>query len=182
MNIENDNIFWSPKFTLRLEDFRGEPDEKKLFHANTRVNLEYFFNYNDRKTSSRFKIRINKIIVKCSVDLTKSWIKKEVITNPHFPSLSKHEQGHFDLGEEYARSAEIKMNNKFSGKSFSCESTIVENAVNEIKEMLDKEFKFYVYEYKKANDGYDEETNYSRNSSKQIEYNQRFEKLHNEQM
>ena len=173
-------IWWNPKFTLSLEHFKGEPDVEKPHHANTRVNFQYFFDHEVRKTASKNKMRIKKIDVKCFVNTSKSWIKKEVLTNTNLPFLLKHEEGHFDLAEEYARLIKIKMNAKFNGKSFSYESMTIEGAVKEINEILGKEFQIYTNEYKKANERYDVETNYGRTISKQTEYNQRFNKLHNE--
>ena len=173
---ENGLIYWSQEFSLQLQHFQGQVDKNNPHHASLRTSVEYLFYNEEKKTSSKYKIKINKITVKSFFTPSKSWMRREVINEVNLPSLLKHEQGHFDLSEEYARKINLQMN-KFSGKSYSCKNTQKEKATDEIKQMLDKKFKVYTLELKKAHNQYDEETNHGLILHVQKKYNIRFSML-----
>ena len=172
-----DLITWSPEFVLRLEHYKGMPDDQKPHHANTRVNITYVFRHEEKKTVSRHKITIKEIMTSSFIDLSKSWIKHEIKSHPNLHFLLKHEQGHFDLAEECARAIGIKMNSKFKGKSFSCNSSTTEGCIEEINKILGKEFRNLSNDLRKSDKKYDEETNYGRTLTAQEKYNIRFSKL-----
>jgi len=71
---ENELIFWSPNFQLKIEHFQGVPDENNRSVANSNTNVQYQF-YNEIKTTkSKFKIKINKIEVLSFFNTKKSWL------------------------------------------------------------------------------------------------------------
>lgn len=175
---ENEVIYWSPHFQLQSSHFQGIPDEQNHSAANSNTNMQYQFTNEVKETKSKYKIKINKIDVFSFFNTKKSWLRRRDVTeeqNLHI--LLKHEQGHFDLAEECARKISIQMN-KFSGKSYSCKSNQKEKAINEIKQMLDKKFKEYASELRKAHEQYDKDTNHGTIEHVQKQYNVRFVKLH----
>ena len=71
---ENELIFWSPNFQLKIEHFQVVPDENNRSVANSNTNVQYQF-YNEIKTTkSKFKIKINKIEVLSFFNTKKSWL------------------------------------------------------------------------------------------------------------
>ena len=86
---DSDTIYWSKNRKLTWADYKGIPDKSKKFTAITKDGLSW--NIIKSKDSSR-------IIVKTFFLKNVSW----VLPNASLAIL-KHEQGHFDIEEVYAR-------------------------------------------------------------------------------
>lgn len=82
-------VEWNEGNELSWTDFKGSPARKSQFSAVTCYSIVFVNKIND---SSYVRIY-------CSFDKKKSWVKKKL----ECPSLLKHEQGHFDIGEIYTR-------------------------------------------------------------------------------
>lgn len=106
-----------------------------------------------------------------------SWVRKEYLNVVTSAPLLRHEQGHFDMGEEYRRKAAEEMNTKFKGKLFSWRSKNREDALQEIKTILDEKFIPLIDEYNQAQRKYEDDTNHGTRIEEQEKYNIRFSKL-----
>lgn len=141
LQLENNDINyidWSEK-RLTWDDFLAEPVRKTDAAALTATHLGFSYNITNNKISYN---------IICRFDKTKSWglVKNDWIL--------KHEQGHFDIAEIFARKLFKEVSSyKFNYKSFQKD--------------LDAIYKKVVAEKEVFQEQYDTETNYSRHKKNQ---------------
>jgi len=138
-------IDWDPNKRLSWEDFKGEPNPASTNAALTNSSITVEFGYSNTGLKYNIKCRFNKLL---------SWGR---IKNDHILS---HEQGHFDIAEIYAR----KLNKALSAYVFN--RNTVSRDVNAIYDDVIKL-------HHKAQEQYDDETDYSRNFKEQEEWKNR---------
>jgi predicted secreted Zn-dependent protease len=145
---DDDYIKWQEDRKLTWEDFKAEPVKMGSTAAMTTTHLG--FGYSVMNGQVTYKID-------CRFEKKKSWglVKNDWIL--------KHEQGHFDIAELFAR----KLNQQTSEYKFD---------KNTFKSDLDAIYKSVVDEKEKYQQQYDDETNYSRNKNKQEEWLKKIEK------
>lgn len=147
---KDDRIFWNSSQLLVWKDFNGRPDKisrnSAMAHTGIKTNFVYDNGVLQATVASYFR-------------KNKSWVKK------HFLSSKeglKHEQGHFDLTEIYAR----KMRKELQGRSFT-----LDNFQKDFKKIYDKN----VEELDKVQEQYDDETNHHINKEEQVKWNSKIE-------
>lgn len=137
-------IEWSEGVNLEWEDFKGKP-ESNGYSAVSDVGIVI--------ENLPSKGRKKPVIVVASFDKSKSWKKAQS------EELLRHEKGHFDIAEIYARLLRKKLNKKrFTVMGFYKD-------VSRIYDITLKELASY-------HDLYDEETDHSANEAKQNEWNE----------
>ncbi|MBK7883872.1 MAG: DUF922 domain-containing protein [Chitinophagaceae bacterium] len=147
--FSQDTIHWSPCYKLKWEDFQGTPDTTSKFKAVSAASINYTLT-NDEKSFSYNVI--------CVFYKKKSWSKSKS------GNLLRHEQGHFDLAELFAR----KLRQAFKNYKFNNPATIQ----NDFKQIA----KDIRSERDKVNTMYDKETNFSINKEKQVYWSKRIAK------
>lgn len=139
-------IEWSNDRKLSWADFKGMPDIRSKYSAETSAKIKYHTNY--VSIISKPKIFTSAVFY-CS----ESWAKPSQATK----LLLEHEQGHFNLCEVYRRKLEKDfVESKLSFRNFS----------GRINELLNK----YNTLYEEIQVRYDEETNHGLNAGKQQEW------------
>ena len=140
---------WSDSRKLTWDDYKAAPDTSGEFAASTTTYLE--IEYTFMTDGFRFKI-------KSSFSQTNSWGLNK--TN----YILRHEQGHFDIAEIFARKLYQQMKQyKYNNKTG--------------KEDTQKLYNTIVDEKAKMQDDYDVETNHSINKEKQKEWLKKIEKM-----
>jgi predicted secreted Zn-dependent protease len=144
----DDYIKWQEDRRLTWEDFKAEPVKMGNTAAMTTTHLG--FGYSVMNGQVTYKID-------CRFEKKKSWglVKNDWIL--------KHEQGHFDIAELFAR----KLNQRTSEYKFDRSN---------FKTDLDAIYKAVVDEKEQYQQQYDDETDYSRNKNKQEEWLKKIEK------
>ena len=138
-------IDWSSARKLNWDDFRAQQDGISVNAAltSTRIDIDYSLNNHD------FKYHIS-----CQFDPSKSWgrVKSDYILS--------HEQAHFDIAEIHARLLNKALKNyKFNFKTAKTDiGDIYQKLMNDHHDMQEQ---------------YDEETNYSRNETRQQEWKEK---------
>lgn len=142
-------IGWKPSRQLTWSDYKGNPDGNSDAAASTTTYLGIEYKINENGFS--FKIQ-------CLFSQSKSWGRSKT------DFILKHEQGHFDIAELYARRLNKKMKEyKFNQNTFKQDvKAIYENITNEKENFQDQ---------------YDLETDHSRKKEQQAEWNKKIEKL-----
>ena len=135
----NNGIPWSASRKLTWDDFKGTPDTHSSNAALTSSNINIEFSYDEKG----FQYSI-----KCNFDKNRSWVR---IKNSE---VLAHEQGHFDIAEIYAR----KLNKLLKGYHFNAKTASTD--VNQLYENTMKQ-------HRQTQTQYDQETDYSRNKTKQ---------------
>lgn len=148
-NSKKDTLLdWNSSRRLTWEDFKAQPDGSSVNAALTSTNINIDFSYSNR--DFKYKLR-------CSFDPNKSWgrVKTEYILG--------HEQAHFDIAEIHARilNKELKKY-KFNQRSASKDIGEIYNKVMQMHHDMQEK--------------YDDETNYSRNEKRQIEWREFIDK------
>ncbi len=169
---------WNKNRLLILEDFKGPVDQNNNYIAASRIDLGYLFNCTENIKSSIYEFTVTGIPVFTLFHPLFSWVRIEEINIVNLKPLLKHEQGHFDLGEEYRRKIGKEMDAKFKGKSFSCKSKNRENALQEVKIILDEKFIPLMDEYNQAQRKYEDDTSHGSLIDEQEKYDIRFLKLY----
>jgi predicted secreted Zn-dependent protease len=138
-------IDWSAERRLNWDDFKAEPDGVSVNAALTSTRIDIDYRLNNRE----FKYKIT-----CQFDPSKSWgrVKSDYILS--------HEQAHFDIAEIHARLLNKALKNyKFNFKT-------AKNDIGDIYQQL-------MTDHHNMQEQYDEETNYSRNESRQQAWKQK---------
>lgn len=140
-----DTIYWSPRYKLKWEDFKGKPDSNSQFGAISYPGIKYSLSANE----DTFKVKVDCFFIK-----SKSWVRVLSTTG------LLHEQGHFDIAELFARKlrktiSEYKFNYPTVGKD------------------INKLFVLNKQERSKMDTLYDKETDFSRNRSQQTPWNKK---------
>ena len=145
--LEEDHIKWQDSRKLTWEDFKAAPLKIGNTAAMTTTHLGFSYNISNGKITYK---------IDCRFEKNKSWglVKNEWIL--------KHEQGHFDIAEIFARQLNKLVNEyQFNKSSFQND--------------LDAIYKSVVAEKEKFQQQYDDETDYSRIKTKQEEWLKKIE-------
>ncbi len=148
-NENADLIPWSNNRRLSWDEFLGEPQRNTDAVASTSTSLG--LGYQVKNSTLTYQIT-------CDFSKSKSWVLMKT------PYILRHEQGHFDITEVYAR----KLNKALEEYSLNLRTykqdinTIYTNIVHE-KEMLQ--------------DQYDAESDHSRNKKSQMQWLTRIDKM-----
>ena len=144
---ETSRIFWSDWYKLEWADFQGEPIKERKVAALSNIALPYHYSSDGE---GEMTVEINVCFLKET-----SWSKEKLQNKV----LLQHEQLHFDIAELHRR----KIIKAISEADFSKDNhkQLLEEIINKI----------WVREYRKMQDEYDSETNYSRVFKAQIKWN-----------
>lgn len=146
--ITNDTINWTPDYQLTWQDFRGPVDPASRGVAATHSGL---ISNASLAPDNTVRITVRAVFLRSS-----SWVKQEGRT----ADVLRHEQGHFDITEIYAR----KANDAFSNHTFTRK-----NFDKDVGRIFNK----FVEESNRLQQQYDLETNHSINEVKQKEWNEK---------
>ena len=144
---EEDYIKWDETRKLTWDDFKAPPQKIGNTAAMTTTHLGFAYNVKNGNVT---------YVIDCRFEKNRSWglVKNDWIL--------KHEQGHFDIAEIYAR----RLNEKVNAYEFNRTS---------FQKDLDNIYKGVVSEKEQFQQQYDDETDYSRNKSKQEEWLKKIE-------
>jgi hypothetical protein len=142
-----DTLHWKPGYQLKWSDFQGKPDSKSVYKAISTAAISYSLSTNE--TLFSFK-------VSCFFYKNESWTTSNSI------DLLTHEQGHFNIAELFTR----KLRQEFS----NCQSNSA-TTPGDFRKIFDE-----IIKAKDEMDSrYDEETDLSRNKSKQLYWNKKID-------
>ena len=150
ISFGQDTIYWSPSYKLKWEDFQGKPVIPSKYGAVSNPIIKYSLSANE----DSYNVKVLCFFIK-----SRSWSQFK-----NSDTLLMHEQGHFDIAEIFAR----KLNKSIGEYQFN---------KNTFQKDLDAIYKSVVDEKEKYQQQYDDETDYSRNKSKQEEW---FKKIESE--
>lgn len=145
---EENFIDWSAK-RLEWDDFKATPIKNTDAAALTATHLGFSYSYTNNKVTYD---------IICRFDKTKSWglVKTDWIL--------RHEQGHFDIAEIFARKLKKDISEyQFSKRTF--------------RKDLDSIYTKVIKEKESFQLAYDTETDYSRNKNKQQEWLKKIEQV-----
>jgi Bacterial protein of unknown function (DUF922) len=142
-------INWSNSRQLTWNDYKGKPDTNSGAAASTTTYLGIEYNIDEKGLTYKIECRFSK---------TKSWgISK---TEP----VLKHEQGHFDIAEIFARMLNKRMHEyKFDRASYKKDLKAIYQGITAEKEVFQ--------------DLYDSETDHSRKKQQQTVWLRKIERL-----
>lgn len=167
-------------YLLKWEDFLGVPNFQKPFKAESNVGLDTEHELEYVKTKSKIKFKFKNFTVRAIFLKATSW-KKDDIIKDRLPYVLNHEQGHFDISQEYVDVAYERLHKAFDSKTYSVKGKTDDEIVNNsrylsdmmAKAVMDKVFS----EHHSTQLKYESETKYGTNDEKQKEYDERFKKL-----
>jgi len=147
--IKGERIVWSEERMLTYEDFKAKPKKEGLIAALANVSI-------DPEVINQ-TLQGMQLTVIAKFNTTLSWMKPEAKGEAY---VLKHEQGHFDIFEIFARRCrkeltEAKLSNK--------------NVAKKLPELVEKN-RQQAYTYQ---DKYDEQTQHSQKVEKQEEWNKK---------
>lgn len=147
---EENAIKWDAEHRLTWSDFKAQPAEGSPVAAITASGIAYRFS----AMESRGNMEVD-----CTIDTffypESSWYKPELANE----IILSHEQLHFDISELFAR----KMRARVKSYSFS----------SNVKAEMSRIYEQILREMRAFQKRYDEETNFSREVEKQLEWNKR---------
>ena len=142
-------IEWDSSRLLTWSDYKGSPDPRSDAAASTTTYLGIEYKMDERGFSYK---------IQCRFSITRSWGRAKT------DFILKHEQGHFDIAEMFAR----KLNKKMAGYQFN--KTTYRTDLKSIYDGITKEKEDF-------QDLYDSETDHSRKKEQQIEWLKKIEKM-----
>lgn len=170
-------IEWNPDFLLSVEHFKGMEDPNDPHDAKSHTGVNYFFKHHVEQVKNRYKVRIEEIWTKSYFFPLESWLRKKISGEINLPKLLKHEQGHFDIAEKFARKFQRKLKNKFRGKTFVFKINEIKDPVAETKKTIQLFFGELNEQVQREHVIYDKETNHGLINSVQEKYDARFAQL-----
>lgn len=139
---DGETINWSEGKKLVWDDFKAAPQKNGDVAALTATHLGFSYNVANGKVS---------YTIECRFEKNSSWV---LVKNDW---ILKHEQGHFDIAEIFARNLFKAISEyQFNKSTFQKD--------------LDAIYKKIVDEKEKFQDDYDDETDFSRNKTNQEEW------------
>ncbi len=144
---ETDRIFWSDWYKLEWNDFLAEHKSEHKVAAVSKIALPYTYQ-SDGEGSMTVCLGV------CFVK-SESWVNEEKKNNV----LLQHEQLHFDIAELHRR---------MIVKALTEEDFNKDNYKDKLQEIIDR---IWIDSYRKMQDKYDKETNFSRVFKSQINWN-----------
>ncbi len=181
MNVSQEEIFWNKDRLLTWDDFKGEPVQDYPHDAHSGVGWDYSYDTDiipTRGGSFKFQFKQIRLLSRFSLE---SWAKKDKISESGLEPLLKHEQGHFDLCEEFCRKTQKSLNEEFMNKKFRVKGKTREEALKNARKVADKllmkKQKEMRKQHKEIQKKYEAETNHGIILKKQEEYNNRFDLL-----
>lgn len=151
---ENEAIPWSSKHRLSWTDFKGNIDTTSTAAAVTASGISYSFSSWIKSGHMNTDFTITAYFYPYQ-----SWYHPELCDTV----VLMHEQLHFDISELFARKMRDKIN----------QTTFTENIKEEVKSIYNEVLK----DLEAFQNLYDIETNFSRNTEKQIEWNQKVDSI-----
>jgi parvulin-like peptidyl-prolyl isomerase len=142
-------IQWNAPKQLTWDDYKANPDPHSDAAASTTTYLG--IEYNMEGNVFAWKIQ-------CSFSKTKSWARSKT------DFILKHEQGHFDIAEIFAR----KLNERMSGYKFNKDS---------YKTDLKNIYQAITNEKEELQNQYDKETDHSRKKEEQLNWLKKINKM-----
>lgn len=141
-------IKWSGSRSLTWSDYKASPNANSDAAASTTTYLGIEFNVDQNGLTWK---------IQCSFSKTKSWGRSKT------DFILKHEQGHFDIAEIFARKLNKKMSEyKFNKDSYKTDLKNIYQGITKDKEAFQ--------------DLYDNETDHSRKKEEQSEWLKKIEK------
>ena len=177
---DDSEIEWSPEFRVTTNHFRGSPDPDNPHDANSHTGVNYLFKSKVEKIKNRHKIFVEDIWVRSYFYTESSWLRVKLSGEINIDKLMKHEQGHFDLAEKFARKIDRKLKNKFRNKSRAFKTSTEEETKLEMKQIIQLEFEKLFEKLKRAHIQYDKVTKHGTISSEQEKFDARFASLRQE--
>lgn len=150
---EEELIPWSSDRKLKWSDFKGKPLKTQWAAATTASGISYEFS-----TSGTPEKMVVHFKVQTDFYPQKSWYRPELVD----ATVLGHEQLHFDISELFAR----KMRKQLS------ETVFTQNIKAEVQAI----YRQILKELNAFQNNYDHQTNFSRNTEKQLIWNQKIEK------
>jgi len=148
-NNDEELIQWDSTRLLTWNDYKGRPDAKSDAAASTTTYLGIEYRMDEKGFSYK---------IQCRFSITKSWGRSKT------DFILKHEQGHFDIAEIFAR----KLNQRMSQYRFN--QTTYKTDLKTIYDTITKEKEAF-------QDRYDSETDHSRKKDEQLEWLKKIEKM-----
>ena len=144
---DDDHIKWQADRRLTWDDFKAPPQKLGNTAAMTTTHLGFSYSVTNGKVTYK---------IDCRFEKNKSWglVKNDWIL--------RHEQGHFDIAELFARRLNKLINEyQFNRSSFQKDLDVIYKSVVDEKEIYQQQ--------------YDNETDYSRNKTNQEEWLKKIE-------
>lgn len=179
-------IQWEKNQLLDWKNFQGDTEEGHEAQACTYTWI--FFNQEHEIVGSGDIPEFTYTTITATVyfRVFDSWAESYVFekSDNEQSKILKHEQGHFDIAEEYARKFVIIAEKELMGKKFSINGTttkeIKTNAQTEAKRILAEIWIEHKPEWNSVDKQYDDEVQNLFGFWNQWEYNDRFDKLRND--
>jgi len=173
-------IIWNKTRILKWIDFKKKPRIKAKASASSAIGFESKPIIEHIKVGSKFKFKIRDMQLHAVFIPDLSWVMKN-LSERDGTLLLKHEQGHFDLGEEITRRIRTKTTNRFQNRSLIVKGKNKEKAkkdailqVTKIRKEIEGKLQ---KEFKSQETKYDDKTNHGLIIEYQEKYNKRFKKL-----
>ena len=185
--MSEDLIPWSKDYLLSWDDFQGNPDpayakELENFRGKVSCRIPYQCKWGFDNEQPKIEIQCLSVEVNCFFNKNLSWVRDDLFneSKEYQNEVLKHEQGHFDLAEEYARIIQKRMAKRLNRK-FAVQGKNKDEQLKNLQNTMDsigaRHFSILEKEWKTADKKYDEETNHGKIKSVQALWDARFEKL-----
>lgn len=161
-------IYWNPNYQLKISDFKrttSDSNYPSFSHISFDPDLK-MHTFEIQKKFSTELISYRAFLVPERSFYNHKLAKQLGIIKEQEDALVLHEQGHFDLAEEFSSTIKKKFSSQFKGRAFSTQDDLYDK-VNEFFEKMS-------HEHMKIQINYDKETNHGMIRKIQEIYNNRF--------
>lgn len=175
---------WNKNFILKWSDYTGTSDSNSPQKAWTHTCIRYTFEVEIIKKATKIKFTIKNVKVTAYYNQSASWVKSELLIRNDQAAILKHEQGHLDIAEKFARKMQSKMIERVNEKTYSCKgkneeewklyaNTSADAILDQIFNEVAKEW----HEYEGEAVGYDFRTKHGMKHDEQAKYDTELNQL-----
>ena len=177
-----DQIAWTKNYCLKFSDFNGIPDKDNPRVVAWTQYLARYYYYIETSNSTKQHFTFQDIRVVAFFNKEKSWVRDlapyDNLTKQY---ILRHEQGHFDNAEQFARSAEYIMKMELTQKDFPViyrTGDLQTDAQSSANFLISSLWNKIAPNLNMTDSIYENNTNYE-NFYEQIQYDVIFDKLRN---
>jgi predicted secreted Zn-dependent protease len=161
-------IYWDPNYQLKISDFKRTTSDSK-YPSFSHLSFDPDFEIHSDEERGKYSIKLVSLrtFFVPELSLYNHEIAKEFgVTKEQEDGLVLHEQGHFDLAEEFLSNYKKKFQSQFKVRVFSSLDDLYDKINEFTKKISDEHMKIQV--------NYDKETNHGTIGNVQKVYNNKF--------
>lgn len=174
-------IPWGKIFLLQWSDYTGIPKSAYEAYTTTKIQYHCTWEYIGKTSIKKFQFTTTQAYAFFNPKQSSARPELFIKGTNYQKKILKHEQGHFDIAEKFARKLANRLRKEFKNRKYSCHGVGLkkqkDDADKRARKVSKKIWNKLRLEWKAYEKKYDKETNHGLIQSAQKRYDNQFAKL-----